>query len=159
MYVPRLLYPIVHKSNFFFFQKTVAISDLVNATYNGSVCGDDQHGPRIEVQFGSGFSWTVNFTKQVSTYSIESISFSYDTKDNTTFPDAKEKGNLNNCICVMFSCCLLVKNVNNLKIILMHVCLPKQNGNFMFLYPLHPHVQHSVQHSNNICCTSSRIVP
>ncbi|XP_053773076.1 lysosome-associated membrane glycoprotein 2 isoform X3 [Desmodus rotundus] len=72
--------------------KTVAISDLVNATYNGSVCGDDQHGPRIEVQFGSGFSWTVNFTKQVSTYSIESISFSYDTKDNTTFPDAKEKG-------------------------------------------------------------------
>ncbi|XP_036911429.1 lysosome-associated membrane glycoprotein 2 [Sturnira hondurensis] len=71
--------------------KTVAVSDPVNATYNGSVCGDDQNGARIEVQFGSGFSWTVNFTKQVSTYSIESISFSYDTKDNTTFPDAKEK--------------------------------------------------------------------
>ncbi|XP_037007982.2 lysosome-associated membrane glycoprotein 2 isoform X1 [Artibeus jamaicensis] len=72
--------------------KTVTISDLDNATYNGSICGDDQNGPRIEVQFGSGFSWTVNFTKQVYTYSIESISFSYDTKDSTTFPDAKEKG-------------------------------------------------------------------
>ncbi|XP_045708119.1 lysosome-associated membrane glycoprotein 2 isoform X3 [Phyllostomus hastatus] len=72
--------------------KTVTISDFVNATYNGSFCGDGQNGPRIEVQFGSGFSWTVNFTKQVSTYSIENISFSYDTRDNTTFPDAKEKG-------------------------------------------------------------------
>ncbi|XP_036126397.1 lysosome-associated membrane glycoprotein 2 isoform X1 [Molossus molossus] len=72
--------------------KTVTISGLGNATYNGSTCGDDQNGPKIEVQFGSGFSWTVNFTKEVSTYSIENISFSYDTHDNTTFPDAKEKG-------------------------------------------------------------------
>ncbi|XP_066104840.1 lysosome-associated membrane glycoprotein 2 isoform X4 [Saccopteryx bilineata] len=71
--------------------KTITISDLANATYNGSICGDDQDGPKIEVQFGSGFSWTVNFTKAMSTYSIESISFSYDTRDNTTFPDAKEK--------------------------------------------------------------------
>ncbi|XP_054422652.1 lysosome-associated membrane glycoprotein 2 isoform X1 [Pteronotus mesoamericanus] len=71
--------------------KTVTISDLGNATYNGSICGDDQNGPKIEVQFGSGFSWTVNFTKQMSTYSIENISFSYDTKDSTTFPDAKVK--------------------------------------------------------------------
>ncbi|KAM8752435.1 lysosome-associated membrane glycoprotein 2 isoform 3-T3 [Rhynchonycteris naso] len=71
--------------------KTITISNLANATYNGSICGDDQNGPKIEVQFGSGFSWTVNFTKAMSTYSIESISFSYDTRDNTTFPDAKEK--------------------------------------------------------------------
>ncbi|XP_039715011.1 lysosome-associated membrane glycoprotein 2 isoform X1 [Pteropus medius] len=72
--------------------KFVTISDLSNATYNGSICGDDQNGPKIAVQFGSVFSWVVNFTKEVSTYSIDIISFSYDTSDNTTFPDAKEKG-------------------------------------------------------------------
>ncbi|XP_030700767.1 lysosome-associated membrane glycoprotein 2 isoform X2 [Globicephala melas] len=72
--------------------KTVTISDLGPATYNGSSCGDDQNGPKIAVQFGSGFSWIVNFTEEKSFYSIDSISFSYNTNDNTTFPDAKEKG-------------------------------------------------------------------
>ncbi|XP_052518862.1 lysosome-associated membrane glycoprotein 2 isoform X2 [Budorcas taxicolor] len=75
--------------------KTVTISDFSAATYNGSVCGDDQNGPKIAVQFGSGFSWIVNFTKEASstsTYLVDSISFSYDTNDNETFPDAKEKG-------------------------------------------------------------------
>ncbi|XP_059942572.1 lysosome-associated membrane glycoprotein 2 isoform X2 [Mesoplodon densirostris] len=73
--------------------KTVTISDLGAATYNGSSCGDDQNGPKIAVQFGSGFSWIVNFTEETSSYSIDSISFSYNTNDNTTFPDAKEKEN------------------------------------------------------------------
>ncbi|XP_070148156.1 lysosome-associated membrane glycoprotein 2 isoform X1 [Ovis canadensis] len=75
--------------------KTVTISDFDAAAYNGSVCGDDQNGPKIAVQFGSGFSWIVNFTKEASstsTYLVDSISFSYDTNDNATFPDAKEKG-------------------------------------------------------------------
>lgn len=70
----------------------VTISDLGNATYNGSICGDYQNGSKIAVQFGSGFSWVVNFTKEVSTYSVHSISFSYDTSDNSTFPDAEKKG-------------------------------------------------------------------
>ncbi|KAM9042156.1 lysosome-associated membrane glycoprotein 2 isoform 1-T1 [Megaptera novaeangliae] len=73
--------------------KTVTISDLGAAKYNGSSCGDDQNGPKIAVQFGSGFSWIVNFTEEeTSSYSIDSISFSYNTNDSTTFPDAKEKG-------------------------------------------------------------------
>ncbi|XP_024593889.1 lysosome-associated membrane glycoprotein 2 isoform X2 [Neophocaena asiaeorientalis asiaeorientalis] len=72
--------------------KTVTISDLGPATYSGSSCGDDQNGPKIAVQFGSGFSWIVNFTEETSFYSIDNISFSYNTNDNTTFPDAKEKG-------------------------------------------------------------------
>ncbi|XP_006215958.1 lysosome-associated membrane glycoprotein 2 isoform X1 [Vicugna pacos] len=71
--------------------KTVTISDHGTATYNGSFCGDDHNGPKIAVQFGSGFSWTVNFTKELSAYSIDSIFFSYNTNDSTTFPDAKEK--------------------------------------------------------------------
>ncbi|XP_032247273.1 lysosome-associated membrane glycoprotein 2 isoform X2 [Phoca vitulina] len=72
--------------------KTVTISDFSTATYNGSICGDVQNNPKIAVQFGSGFSWTVNFTKESSTYSIDGISFSYNISDNTTFPDAKDKG-------------------------------------------------------------------
>ncbi|XP_004000896.2 lysosome-associated membrane glycoprotein 2 isoform X1 [Felis catus] len=72
--------------------KTVTVSDLSTATYNGSACGEDQNGPKIAVQFGSGFSWVVNFTKEGSTYSIDGISFSYNISDNTTFPDAKDKG-------------------------------------------------------------------
>ncbi|CAK6450278.1 unnamed protein product [Pipistrellus nathusii] len=79
-------YETTSKSN-----KTVTISDPSSATYNGSICGDHQNGSKIEVQFGSGFSWTAKFTKDVSTYLIESISFSYNTNDNTTFPDAKKK--------------------------------------------------------------------
>ncbi|KAB1252811.1 Lysosome-associated membrane glycoprotein 2 [Camelus dromedarius] len=71
--------------------KNVTISDHGTATYNGSFCGDDHNGPKIAVQFGSGFSWTVNFTKELSAYSIDSIFFSYNTNDSTTFPDAKEK--------------------------------------------------------------------
>jgi hypothetical protein len=77
-------------------------------TYNGSSCGDDQNGPKIAVQFGSGFSWMVNFTKEESSYLIDSISFSYNTNDTTTFPDAKHKGNVKNWIYVFFSCFLLV---------------------------------------------------
>uniref|UniRef100_A0A2K6PRZ2 Lysosome-associated membrane glycoprotein 2 n=1 Tax=Rhinopithecus roxellana TaxID=61622 RepID=A0A2K6PRZ2_RHIRO len=70
---------------------TVTISDRGTVTYNGSICGDDQNGPKIAVQFGPGFSWIANFSKAASTYSIDSISFSYNTGDNTTFPDAEDK--------------------------------------------------------------------
>ncbi|XP_053436062.1 lysosome-associated membrane glycoprotein 2 isoform X2 [Nycticebus coucang] len=73
--------------------KSVTISDFGTVTYNGSICGDDQNGPKIAVQFGSGFSWMVNFTKMASShYSIHTISFSYNTSDKTTFPDAEDKG-------------------------------------------------------------------
>ncbi|XP_045394715.1 lysosome-associated membrane glycoprotein 2 isoform X2 [Lemur catta] len=74
--------------------KTVTISDLGPVTYNGSMCGDDQNGPKIAVQFGSGISWMVNFTtvSSSSSYSIDSISFSYNTSNRATFPDAEDKG-------------------------------------------------------------------
>ncbi|XP_055421172.1 lysosome-associated membrane glycoprotein 2 isoform X3 [Bubalus kerabau] len=86
--------------------KTVPISDLGAATYNGSFCGDDQNGPKIAVQFGSGFSWIVNFTKEASspsTYLVDTISFSYNTNDNKTFPDAKEKAVVKSCLTGVFT--------------------------------------------------------
>ncbi|KAM5221135.1 lysosome-associated membrane glycoprotein 2 isoform 3-T3 [Ctenodactylus gundi] len=72
--------------------KTVNKSDFGPVTYGGSICGNDQNGSKIVVQFGSGFSWIVNFTKKAPNYSIDSISFSYNTMDNTTFPDAVYRG-------------------------------------------------------------------
>ncbi|EHB12636.1 Lysosome-associated membrane glycoprotein 2 [Heterocephalus glaber] len=72
--------------------KTATISDHDNVTYNGSICDDDHNVSKIAVQFGSGFSWIVNFTKQEPNYFIDSISFSYNTEDNITFPGAKDKG-------------------------------------------------------------------
>lgn len=76
--------------------ENVNISDLHPVDQTGTTCGDDQNHSRIEVRFGSGFGfhWTVDFTKDLSTstYSIYSISFSYNTSDNTTFPHAKDKG-------------------------------------------------------------------
>ncbi|KAM6143838.1 lysosome-associated membrane glycoprotein 2 isoform 2-T2 [Erethizon dorsatum] len=80
-------YETTNKTN-----KTVTISDLGSVTYNGSSCGDDHNGPKIAVQFRSGFSWIVNFTKKAPNYFIDSILFSYNTSDNTAFPDAKDKG-------------------------------------------------------------------
>ncbi|XP_045151810.1 lysosome-associated membrane glycoprotein 2 isoform X1 [Echinops telfairi] len=72
--------------------KNVTVSDRGIATYKGSTCGDGKNGPRIAVQFDSGFSWTVNFTKAMTTYSIDSISFSYNTSNTAVFPEAKDKG-------------------------------------------------------------------
>ncbi|XP_062040518.1 lysosome-associated membrane glycoprotein 2 isoform X3 [Lepus europaeus] len=80
-------YEATNKTN-----KIATISDLRNVTYNGSICGDDHFGPKIAVQFGSGFSWIVNFTKKASNYLIDSILFSYNISDNTVFPDAEDKG-------------------------------------------------------------------
>ncbi|XP_074064441.1 lysosome-associated membrane glycoprotein 2 isoform X3 [Macrotis lagotis] len=71
--------------------KKVTIQVPSNASYNGSDCGTDGSLPQIQVQFGSGFFWNVNFNRETSAYSIGNISFSYDTSDNNTFPDAKEK--------------------------------------------------------------------
>ncbi|XP_074064440.1 lysosome-associated membrane glycoprotein 2 isoform X2 [Macrotis lagotis] len=73
--------------------KKVTIQVPSNASYNGSDCGTDGSLPQIQVQFGSGFFWNVNFNRETSAYSIGNISFSYDTSDNNTFPDAKEKVN------------------------------------------------------------------
>ncbi|XP_006885132.1 PREDICTED: lysosome-associated membrane glycoprotein 2 [Elephantulus edwardii] len=83
----KILYETTNKE-----YKTVNIPDIDTATYNGSSCGDDKNGPKIAVQFQRSFSWTVNFTKETTTYSIDTISFSYNTSDNRTFPGAKDKG-------------------------------------------------------------------
>ncbi|XP_037367908.1 lysosome-associated membrane glycoprotein 2 isoform X2 [Talpa occidentalis] len=71
--------------------KNTTISDNGTVTYNGTTCGDGKNFSKIEVQLGP-VSWSVNFTKESDYYVIESISLSYDTADNTTFPDAKDKG-------------------------------------------------------------------
>lgn len=95
-------------------------------TYKGSSCGDEENGPKIAMQFGSAFSWTVNFTKKASNYLIDSISFSYNISDDRVFPGAKDKGNHINWICAMCSCFFIDnKNVTSLKVIIMPVFLTR----------------------------------
>uniref|UniRef100_G3WBL3 Lysosomal associated membrane protein 2 n=1 Tax=Sarcophilus harrisii TaxID=9305 RepID=G3WBL3_SARHA len=72
--------------------KTVSVQVPTNVSYSGSDCGTVNNISQIQVRFGASFFWNVNFTREKSTYFIDSISFSYNTSDNDTFPDAKEKG-------------------------------------------------------------------
>ncbi|XP_007507198.1 lysosome-associated membrane glycoprotein 2 isoform X2 [Monodelphis domestica] len=97
--------------------KNVTIQVPSSASFSGSDCGTEENVPQIAVQFGSGFFWSVNFTRAISTYFIDFISFSYDTSDNATFPDAKEKGKIYTAFAVndievpldqLFKCCSLL---------------------------------------------------
>ncbi|XP_028923332.1 lysosome-associated membrane glycoprotein 2 isoform X1 [Ornithorhynchus anatinus] len=73
--------------------KNVTVTVPENVTYDGSSCGDNQTVPQIAVQFGLGYSWHLNFTKKENnSYSFDTIVFTYNTSDNETFPEAKEKG-------------------------------------------------------------------
>lgn len=72
----------------------VISSELPRVTYDGSSCEDDQNSAKIVLQFGSAVSWSVNFTKEASDYFIDSILLSYNTSDNTTFPDAVDQGSV-----------------------------------------------------------------
>ncbi|XP_038603821.1 lysosome-associated membrane glycoprotein 2 isoform X3 [Tachyglossus aculeatus] len=75
--------------------KNVTVTVPENVTYDGSSCGDNQTVPQIAVQFGLGYSWNLNFTKEENnSYSIDTIVFTYNTSDNQTFPEAKEKGQI-----------------------------------------------------------------
>ncbi|XP_048192959.1 lysosome-associated membrane glycoprotein 2 isoform X2 [Perognathus longimembris pacificus] len=74
--------------------KSVTISNFTNVTFNGSKCRDEQNHSQIAVQFGSGFSWIVNFTMEAPYYLIGGISFTYNMSDATTFPDAAKKGSV-----------------------------------------------------------------
>ncbi|XP_072482977.1 lysosome-associated membrane glycoprotein 2 isoform X2 [Notamacropus eugenii] len=75
--------------------KNVTIDVPSDVTFDGSDCGADGNLIQVKIHFGSGFFWNVNFTRETSAYAIEFISFSYDTSDNNTFPDAKMKGKVN----------------------------------------------------------------
>ncbi|XP_043829763.1 lysosome-associated membrane glycoprotein 2 isoform X2 [Dromiciops gliroides] len=72
--------------------KNITIQVPDNVSYSGSDCGTEDNVPQIKVQFGSGFFWNVNYTRMNHVYFVDNISFSYDTSNNDTFPDAKEKG-------------------------------------------------------------------
>ncbi|XP_068958261.1 lysosome-associated membrane glycoprotein 2 isoform X2 [Petaurus breviceps papuanus] len=78
--------------------KNVTIQVPSNVSYSGSDCDTDDNVSRIEVRFGSGFLWNVNFIRQNSTYFVDIISLSYDTSDNDTFPDAKVKGKVSSTL-------------------------------------------------------------
>ncbi|KAM5146074.1 lysosome-associated membrane glycoprotein 2 isoform 2-T2 [Mantella aurantiaca] len=66
---------------------TYAAPDKV--TTEGSTCGEV---PLLNVHFGDGYLWSLNFTKNDEEYRGSVLSFTYNASDSTLFPDAKTKG-------------------------------------------------------------------
>ncbi|KAG8553766.1 hypothetical protein GDO81_003535 [Engystomops pustulosus] len=57
----------------------------------GSKCGGSEEAPLLVVNFGNNFSLSMNFSSNVTVYSVDAIVFTYNTADSTLFPDAKNK--------------------------------------------------------------------
>ncbi|XP_077141206.1 lysosome-associated membrane glycoprotein 2 isoform X4 [Ranitomeya variabilis] len=63
-----------------------------DVTTSGSTCGSSEAAALLVVNFMNNHSWSVNFTRDSTVYSIDVIVFTYNTNDSTLFPDAKRKG-------------------------------------------------------------------
>ncbi|NP_001087881.1 lysosome-associated membrane glycoprotein 2 precursor [Xenopus laevis] len=63
-----------------------------DVTTNGSSCGSDGKAPLLVINFGNSQSWSLNFTRNNSTYSGSALIFTYNTNDTILFPDALRKG-------------------------------------------------------------------
>ncbi|XP_041428637.1 lysosome-associated membrane glycoprotein 2 isoform X3 [Xenopus laevis] len=72
--------------------KNVTFPVPSKVTTNGSSCGSDSEAPILVTHFGNSHSWSLNFTKNESTYSGSALIFTYNTNDTTLFPDALRKG-------------------------------------------------------------------
>ncbi|XP_073497177.1 lysosome-associated membrane glycoprotein 2 isoform X3 [Phyllobates terribilis] len=63
-----------------------------DVTTLGSTCGSGEGAALLVVNFKNNHSWSVNFSRNSTVYSIDVIVFTYNTNDSTLFPDAKRKG-------------------------------------------------------------------
>ncbi|XP_018415572.1 PREDICTED: lysosome-associated membrane glycoprotein 2 [Nanorana parkeri] len=63
-----------------------------SVTTEGSRCGNSTEPPLLNVNFGKGQSWSLNFTSDAEEYRFSFLSFTYNTSDSTLFPEAKPKG-------------------------------------------------------------------
>ncbi|KAG8448204.1 hypothetical protein GDO86_015338 [Hymenochirus boettgeri] len=66
-----------------------------NVTTDGSDCGSNTSAPLLVINFGSGHSWSLNFTKNETMYSGNVLTVTYNTSDLSLFPDALGKGLVN----------------------------------------------------------------
>ncbi|KAM4019149.1 lysosome-associated membrane glycoprotein 2 isoform 3-T3 [Anomaloglossus baeobatrachus] len=72
--------------------RSVTFSAPDEVTTIGSTCGTSDDAALLVVNFVNNHSWSVNFTRNSTMYSIDMIVFTYNTNDSTLFPDAKRKG-------------------------------------------------------------------
>ncbi|XP_029463706.1 lysosome-associated membrane glycoprotein 2 isoform X2 [Rhinatrema bivittatum] len=63
-----------------------------DVTLDGSSCGNSTVAPLLWLHFGSGHSWSLNFTRNATVYKGSAITFTYNLNDSHVFPDAKTKG-------------------------------------------------------------------
>jgi len=64
------------------------LPDDVVAT--GSSC--DNSSATLKLGFGSGHSWALSFSKGLSTYQADNITFDYNLTDSSLFPNATSNG-------------------------------------------------------------------
>ncbi|XP_056295431.1 lysosome-associated membrane glycoprotein 2 isoform X2 [Pseudoliparis swirei] len=57
-----------------------------DVTTNGSTC--DNTSSTLKLNFGKGFSWSVNFTTNGKLYKADTITFTYNLNDTTVFPNS-----------------------------------------------------------------------
>ncbi|XP_077333592.1 lysosome-associated membrane glycoprotein 2 isoform X3 [Lithobates pipiens] len=72
--------------------KNVTFTAPEKVTTEGSSCGQSGVAPLLNVHFGNGHLWSLNFTKNDKEYRGSVLSFTYNLSDSALFPDAKEKG-------------------------------------------------------------------
>ncbi|XP_069603292.1 lysosome-associated membrane glycoprotein 2 isoform X2 [Ranitomeya imitator] len=72
--------------------KSISFVAPDDVTTSGSTCGSSEAAALLVVNFMNNHSWSVNFTRDSTVYSIDVIVFTYNTNDSTLFPDAKRKG-------------------------------------------------------------------
>ncbi|XP_006003901.1 lysosome-associated membrane glycoprotein 2 isoform X1 [Latimeria chalumnae] len=63
-----------------------------NVSTEGSTCGNQTVAPLLNLNFGSGYSWSINFTSTNTSYKGDVITLKYNLSDATFFPGSKEKG-------------------------------------------------------------------
>ncbi|XP_073455544.1 lysosome-associated membrane glycoprotein 2 isoform X3 [Aquarana catesbeiana] len=69
--------------------KNITFTAPEKVTTDGSSCGGA--APLLNVHFGNGNLWSLNFTKNDKEYRGSVLSFTYNLSDSALFPDAKKK--------------------------------------------------------------------
>ncbi|MBN3303544.1 LAMP1 protein, partial [Amia calva] len=58
----------------------------------GSTCGSSSVAPMLVATFGNGHSLSLNFTKNMTLYRVDTLTVAYNLNDSTFFPDSKSTG-------------------------------------------------------------------
>nr|XP_033800537.1 lysosome-associated membrane glycoprotein 2 isoform X3 [Geotrypetes seraphini] len=75
-------------------EKNMSFTLPNDVTLDKSICGNESVGSLLWLHFGSGHSWSLNFTRNATAYRGSAIKFTYNLSDSNLFPDAKRNGTI-----------------------------------------------------------------